>query len=59
MGMIGLDNWSDLSCAKWSNLVNSLIYQGLVNAKSFTSKVAGIVSPFFGAKDLTLAYALA
>jgi len=23
LGMIGLDNWSVLSCAKWSNLVNS------------------------------------
>jgi len=30
-----------------------------VNAKNISSKVASIVSPFFGAKDLSFAYAIA
>ena len=42
-----------------ATLLSSKSIKENVNAKNISSKVAGILSPFYGVKDLTFAYALA
>ena len=57
MGMIGLDNWLLVFCAKWNIIVHASSVNKQTTANNIVSKVKSVVSPYFAANNFAFAYA--